>query len=416
MGKPKGKKGKKGGAKKKGKKTAEETVNEEPEVVEQESNEQADEEIDDGIEEPVVADEPVSEPVEEPKIEERPQSSLGRATRLTRRQQALADAEVETPEEPSVKADEDEAFDQATDETTTEEAPEPKAIAGELILSPPQPSELDDTVAVPTPIVLEQSETSDALSPTVQNLSDRTRTEPLSLVASNTTSGSASQVEDPIEAIDALEDEIDKVVKIIPSLDSPLSPVKPRVTKKADKPKAVLKAPSSSLSRPAPVTKPSANRMAATTQPSATTRIKSLAEPKKPATAIARAVSTKTRPKPILAESKPKDKHIAEKAQDGRPVDHLVAKRRPVSVSFPTPPPPPKSKKPTTTASFTLPGEAVAAKLKAQKLERQKREEEEAAKKREFKARPAPTVSTSPCIRCGYRKALDDASNTRLQV
>ncbi|KAF4549952.1 Hypothetical protein D9617_19g102570 [Elsinoe fawcettii] len=43
------------------------------------------------------------------------------------------------------------------------------------------------------------------------------------------------------------------------------------------------------------------------------------------------------------------------------------SKPRPISMSFPTPPPPPKSSRPPTKPTFTLPGEAVAAKLKAAK-------------------------------------------------
>lgn len=52
---------------------------------------------------------------------------------------------------------------------------------------------------------------------------------------------------------------------------------------------------------------------------------------------------------------------------------------------------PAKSAKAPTKSNFSLPGEAYAAKMKAQREERQKKEEAEAAKKRtEFKARPVP--------------------------
>lgn len=78
------------------------------------------------------------------------------------------------------------------------------------------------------------------------------------------------------------------------------------------------------------------------------------------------------------------------------------SKPRPISLSFPTPPPAQKSTKATTSSSFQLPGEAVAAKLKAAREARMAREAEkaektkaeEAEKNRErkvgFKARPAP--------------------------
>lgn len=70
---------------------------------------------------------------------------------------------------------------------------------------------------------------------------------------------------------------------------------------------------------------------------------------------------------------------------------------RPDSTTF-QPPPPPRSSKPPTVPNFQLPGEAVAAKLRAQREERQKREEEEAAKKATFKARPAPIQKGGPAL------------------
>ena len=435
MSKAKGKKGKKGGAKKKGKKTKAETVNEEPENVE-EAQEETTEPIevlpetnDDREEQSASVGEPVVVAPEVQEPQERPKSSLGRSTRMTRRQQAKAEAEAETeaelegapeeqdqadapaqaPLEDAPTAEEPVVIDEpAVSEEQLEpviEAPEPKAIAGELILSPPEPNEPEELPATNTPSLLARSQNIEALSPTLQELPDRTRPEPLSLVASNSTSRRTSQVEEGIEAIDALEDEIDEVAKIIPALDSPLSPVKPRSAKKAEQSRLATK--TTSTSKPAA---PRTNKLAATTQPSATARIRSLAEPKKPATTLSRTASTKARPKSVVVDSKVKDKNEGNANEPSKPVDYLAAKRRPVSVSFPTPPPPPKSKKPTTVSNFTLPGEAVAAKLKAQKLERQKREEEEAARKREFKARPVPTVSTAPCIHCGYRPLQSESA------
>lgn len=72
-------------------------------------------------------------------------------------------------------------------------------------------------------------------------------------------------------------------------------------------------------------------------------------------------------------------------------------KRRPVSLSFPTPQPPPKSRKPPTKPTFQLPGEAVAAKLKAQREERLKREETNEPKKRESQLHPV-RKSVAPAI------------------
>ena len=59
---------------------------------------------------------------------------------------------------------------------------------------------------------------------------------------------------------------------------------------------------------------------------------------------------------------------------------------------------PAKSTKATTTSSFTLPGEAIAAKLKAQREERQKREEEAAAKEagKKVVARSTTAIKARP--------------------
>ena len=59
---------------------------------------------------------------------------------------------------------------------------------------------------------------------------------------------------------------------------------------------------------------------------------------------------------------------------------------------------PAKSTKATTTSSFSLPGEAIAAKLKAQREERQKREDEAAAKQAREKVvtKPTTAIKTRP--------------------
>lgn len=87
------------------------------------------------------------------------------------------------------------------------------------------------------------------------------------------------------------------------------------------------------------------------------------------------------------------------------------SKPRPVSLSFPTPPPPTKSHKAPTTSNFQLPGEAVAAKLRAAREARLAKEAEEAQKKKDatglteqrkpsFKARAVPaTLSRAPSVR-----------------
>ncbi|KIW05344.1 uncharacterized protein PV09_03862 [Verruconis gallopava] len=395
-GKPK--KGKKAGVKKKGRKAKNEALEEEPKVVEestQDSNEDTEQPPDSAVEvaeeTPAPVELQVEEPVAKPVLDERPASSLGRSTRMTRRQQALAEAEKEVAE--------------------------PKAIAGELVLSPPEPERVDEAMLSPVPTVADEPQPNGSLSPLLQELPDRTRPEPLSLVASNATSRRSSQVQDPIEAIDALEDEIDEVTKIIPALDSPTSPVKVKATAKAEQPKSVK--PSCVATAKSAVARTA--KPGATSQSAAVARNRSLAEPKRSTTTLSRSSSTKGRPTSVIMDSKNKDT-TKDDAKEGDAPDYLAAKRRPISIHFPTPPPPPKSKKAPTTSNFVLPGEAIAAKLKAQRAERQKRGEEEAAKRREFKARPVPTIKPKPVevkqtaasrARLGLEPEKDNASGLK---
>lgn len=74
-------------------------------------------------------------------------------------------------------------------------------------------------------------------------------------------------------------------------------------------------------------------------------------------------------------------------------VDIPHSKPRPMHITYPTPPAAPKSTRPPTRPTFQLPGEAVAAKLKAAKEERLRKDEEPPFKKAPFKARPAPRMS-----------------------
>ncbi len=90
------------------------------------------------------------------------------------------------------------------------------------------------------------------------------------------------------------------------------------------------------------------------------------------------------------------------KASEGEKKEVVIphSKPRPISMSFPTPPPPPKSRKALTQSTFQLPGDAIAAKLKAAREARQQKEAEEVAKKPAFKARPVPsTLSKAPSVR-----------------
>ncbi|KAI4752894.1 hypothetical protein E4T52_10125 [Aureobasidium sp. EXF-3400] len=66
----------------------------------------------------------------------------------------------------------------------------------------------------------------------------------------------------------------------------------------------------------------------------------------------------------------------SQSAERGAPANIPHSRPRPISMSFPTPPPPAKSTKAATQATFQLPGEAIAAKLKADKEARLQRQAE----------------------------------------
>lgn len=128
---------------------------------------------------------------------------------------------------------------------------------------------------------------------------------------------------------------------------------------------------------------------------------------------LARSKSTKA---PTTSTSRPPT--TASRASTIAPVPH--SKPRPISLSFPTPPPPPKSTRPATRPSFALPGEAVAARLKAAKEARLAREaasssaKEAAAKDKSaevpkraaFKARPAPKFDVQTAVVRGTKASL----------
>jgi hypothetical protein len=204
-------------------------------------------------------------------------------------------------------------------------------------------------------------------------------------------------MERSIQAIDELEDALEEVNKAIPNIS--ISPkkkdfdnaVKERVA--STNSASIANTNSTKKRNPTPA-KPSTSIMQAKskTAPTQATK-KPFAAPPKPT--LARASTVKA------SAASSRDSNVKAKAQShAEIVDYLATKRRPVSVSFPTPPPVAKSTKPATKATFQLPGEAIAAKLKAAREERLRKEQEEAEKKRQFKARPAPkTIGTAPVVK-----------------
>ncbi|QDS76293.1 hypothetical protein FKW77_002026 [Venturia effusa] len=213
--------------------------------------------------------------------------------------------------------------------------------------------------------------------------------------------------EHPIDALDALEDTFDEVDKIIPGLDLPVG--KPKTGKSRSiedsspsAPKTTEEKKHTTAAKP-PVRAGSVKtkatpKIASITQPSATTRLRAPAaslDGTKSTSALGRSTSTRARPTSMFAP-KAATAVAGLESKKSEP-----AKRRPISVQFPTPPSAPKSSKPLTQATFKLPGEEVAAKLKQAKEERLRRMEAKEAEKKQAKPRPiirkpANTTSMAP--------------------
>lgn len=216
--------------------------------------------------------------------------------------------------------------------------------------------------------------------------------------------------EDPIEAIDALEEAIQEVDASVPKVETMVSPDKSDNTtsaqrKAAARPSSIIKGAPTTNSTKKPTSRPSTTTRASSVRRSIAPRVETVQN-----TTVKRASSIKkpaARPS-VAAEKQPvtKDKAPSGGASDTTEkatVDIPHSKPRPVSLPFPTPPPPPKSTKAPTRSTFQLPGEAIAAKLKAAKEERLKKESEQTKggepAKRVFKARPAPKMDTKPAVR-----------------
>lgn len=222
-------------------------------------------------------------------------------------------------------------------------------------------------------------------------------------------------IEESISAIDRLEEDLESIGTAIPDLSQSedekslqkstkattlpatrektpgKTPAKTSTRAPARTPgKTVSNTPSKTPAKAPVATKASlASKVPAAAKASLPTRVSRApsAAPKsvKPTTtSLGRASSVRTAP------NKDTRKPSAEAA------DYLASKRRPISLSFPTPPPPPKGRAPTK-PTFQLSSETVAAKLKAQKEERLKREAEgAAAPKQRPISMPPPPKSTKP--------------------
>ncbi|KAF2184331.1 hypothetical protein K469DRAFT_750940 [Zopfia rhizophila CBS 207.26] len=353
--------------------------------------------------------------VQVPMNDEHPASPPSRAVRMTRRQLAKVEEQLlKSQRLPSPPSQSQPASDEIIDE-----APVAELQVDEPTLEPREEEAVGTFDADQNRVQLEPAVIAPEVEVTTEDpepkilASEKPCEEESTPAPSRTPSRSPSKspaktpmrLEESIEAIDALEEAIEQVGKAIPVFEPDTDEKPPR--------KAQFDVATSS---------PRAKPIQATTvrkSPLATTKVsRNPSAPKslKPTTAnaakpaplrpsISRSASTR-------APSKNADGEV--RTGSGEVTDYLASKRRPISMLFPAPPPPPRSTKPLTRPTFQLPGEAVAAKLKAQKEERLRREEEEAAKKPAFKARPAPvrkTVPSNPVRQSAASKARENMMN-----
>jgi hypothetical protein len=219
---------------------------------------------------------------------------------------------------------------------------------------------------------------------------------------------SNDKAEDPIEVQDNLDEVVEETKPEILEA-SPTSPKKTEASKsagEAEKPKKAKAAPVVRLTKAAAArlsmaqgTNKDASKAPTSTRPRPSimpARAGNVRQSVVPA-----AASSKRIP-PTASSAKAPATKTSPRAKKETTIPH--SKPRPVSLSFPTPPPTAKSSKPPTKSTFQLPGEAVAAKLKAAREERAKREATAASTKDEkkpaFKARPVPiTLKKTPSVR-----------------
>jgi hypothetical protein len=288
------------------------------------------------------------------------------------------------PEQSLAPVDENEALEEVSTGVSEAEDVETQKTSAPMIKEGQQDEPVEqESGAVPT---LENTQTEpDSIAPSVEitsepepktlaaeRPSEAARTPSVSRTSSRRASRSPSKspmrIEESIEALDALEEALEDVGKAVSHFDQSTEEPSPR--------KRAFPNGATTPSAKAPRKTPLASRVsrAPSAAPQSIKPMKSL---------LARASSVR------VASAK-------EIRKPSETTDYLASKRRPISVSFPTPPPPPKGRAPTR-ATFQLSSDAVAEKLKTQKEERLKREAQREADGVPLKTRPIsmPPVAKS---------------------
>ena len=221
----------------------------------------------------------------------------------------------------------------------------------------------------------------------------------------------ASRIEDSVEAMDALEDAIEEVSIKLPQIEhiEIESPVKerqntstalpPSARKTALDAKVVARTPKSARQSPIK-TKAAQLRQAPPRTDSG--RVSTVKPPAKGPTIN----KSTTRPSTVMPKSTATEATKAMMSFSNSPLKAQpnLAKKRVPSGALSTSKPafvPAKSSKPPTKSTFALPGEVIAAKLKAQReaqKEERAKQEEDVKNKKAFKARPAPSMSGRPSV------------------
>ncbi|KAJ4524773.1 hypothetical protein HRR83_000401 [Exophiala dermatitidis] len=245
------------------------------------------------------------------------------------------------------------------------------------------------------------------------------------------------RIEDSVDAIDALEDAIEKVSENLPVLEGLQleSPVKSRKITPARQPAQItIPAPSITTTKKTTATptkskSPQTKATAVVKTTTTTGQTKSTtARPQAPKVASTKISTTSTvtrqTKKPIIDGTKPRastalgsssrpalsfsnspakttaalpntsEKRIPSTGSSGTSLNTAKSRLSTNKPAFV----PAKSSKPPTKPTFTLPGEAISAKLKAQREERLKREEEAEKERKQFKARPVPSKVARPSV------------------
>ncbi|KAH7125273.1 hypothetical protein B0J11DRAFT_486707 [Dendryphion nanum] len=356
-----------------------------------------------------LSSEPTDDIVQVPMADQRPASPPSRAVRMTRRQLAKHEEKISKshralpapPSEVAVANQEDDAVAGAqeekeekiltnSNETMIAQENEPENPQSATVLEP----STEPISAIALPIQVQEPEVEEPVQVVEPEISapevsvqEPTSPEPKTLTSiqpcesdaatpiqsrapsrspSKSPARSPMRLEESIEAMDALEEALENVGKAFPILDHSGDEKSPRKARFD----TVERLRKEATPRRSPLTTARVSR-----NPSAPKSLKP--GPARSGSGLTRSASVRT---------------AASKDSQGKRVevsDYLAAKRRPISMTFPTPPAPLKSTKAPTKSTFTLPGEAVAAKLKSQREERLKRGAEGAP-------RPASATFVAP--------------------